>query len=163
MTWLHLVSQRTWLKWAGLAGVTATAALMGCGKRRKPLPKPLQRRLQPRWQPVRPRSSKSRLPMWARWATRAGPTRTTKAARPLKKEFGDKQLKTNFVEKVPEGPDAERVIRDLAGMGNQLIFGTTFGYMEPMLKVAADHPDIKFEHATGFKTAGNMRIYDSRL
>jgi basic membrane protein A len=53
---------------------------------------------------------------------------------------------------VPESADAERVIRDMAGQGNKLIFGTTFGYMEPMLKVAADNKDVKFEHATGYKT-----------
>ncbi|MEK8033591.1 BMP family ABC transporter substrate-binding protein [Ideonella sp. DXS29W] len=79
----------------------------------------------------------------------------------LEKEFGDK-IVTSFVEKVPEAADAERVFRDMIGQGNKLIFGTTFGYMEPMLKVAADTPDVKFEHATGYKTAPNMRTYDSR-
>ena len=81
----------------------------------------------------------------------------------MEKEFGDKVV-TSFVEKVPESADAERVIRDMAGQGNKLIFGTTFGYMEPMLKVAADHKDkgVKFEHATGYKTAENLRTYDSR-
>jgi simple sugar transport system substrate-binding protein len=54
------------------------------------------------------------------------------------------------------------VIRDMVGQGNKLVFGTTFGYMEPMLKVAADTPDVKFEHATGYKQAPNMRTYDSR-
>ena len=63
---------------------------------------------------------------------------------------------------MPESADAERVFRDMAGQGNKLIFGTTFGYMEPMLKVAADLKDVKFEHATGYKTAENMRTYDSR-
>src|SRR5574343_1158474 len=79
----------------------------------------------------------------------------------LEKEFGDKVV-TSFVENVPESADAERVIRDLAGQGNKVIFGTTFGYMEPMLKVAADTKDVKFEHATGYKQADNMRTYDSR-
>jgi basic membrane protein A len=79
----------------------------------------------------------------------------------VEKEFGDKVV-TSFVEKVPESADAERVIRDMAGQGNKLIFGTTFGYMEPMLKVAADNKDVKFEHATGYKQAENMRTYDSR-
>ncbi len=79
----------------------------------------------------------------------------------LEKEFGDK-IVTSFVEKVPESADAERVIRDMAGQGNKLIFGTTFGYMEPMLKAAADLKDVKFEHATGYKQAENMRTYDSR-
>ena len=83
------------------------------------------------------------------------------ARKAVEKQFGDK-IVTSFVEKVPESADAERVFRDLAGQGNKLIFGTTFGYMEPMLKVAADSKDIKFEHATGYKTAENMRTYDSR-
>jgi len=71
-------------------------------------------------------------------------------------------VQTSFVENVPESADAERVIRDMVGQGNKLIFGTTFGYMEPMLKVAADSKDVKFEHATGYKQAENMRTYDSR-
>jgi simple sugar transport system substrate-binding protein len=76
-------------------------------------------------------------------------------------EFGDK-VKTSFVENVPEGADAERVMRDLASQGNKLIFGTTFGYMEYMLKVAGQFKDVKWEHATGYKSAENMRTYDSR-
>jgi simple sugar transport system substrate-binding protein len=79
----------------------------------------------------------------------------------IEAEFGNKVV-TSFVESVPESADAERVIRDMASNGNKLIFGTTFGYMEPMLKVAADFKDVKFEHATGYKTAENMRTYDSR-
>jgi len=79
----------------------------------------------------------------------------------LEKEFGSK-ITTSFVENVPESADAERVIRDMATQGNKLIFGTTFGYMEPMLKVAGDFKDVKFEHATGYKQAENMRTYDSR-
>ena len=83
------------------------------------------------------------------------------ARKALEKEFGDK-IVTSFVEKVPESADAERVFRDLAGQGNKLIFGTTFGYMEPMLKLAPEFKDVKFEHATGYKQADNMRTYDSR-
>jgi basic membrane protein A and related proteins len=83
------------------------------------------------------------------------------ARKAVEKEFGDRVV-TSFVEKVPEAADAERVFRDMAGQGNTLIFGTTFGYMEPMLKVAADLKDVKFEHATGYKQAPNMRTYDSR-
>ena len=79
----------------------------------------------------------------------------------IEKEFGDKVV-TSFVEKVPESADAERVIRDMASQGNKLIFGTTFGYMDPMMKLAPDFKDVKFEHATGFKTSENMRTYDSR-
>lgn len=83
------------------------------------------------------------------------------ARKALEKEFGDK-ISTSFVEKVPEAADAERVFRDMVGQGNQLIFGTTFGYMEPMLKVTPDAKNVKFEHATGYKQAENLRSYDSR-
>lgn len=76
-------------------------------------------------------------------------------------EFGDK-VQTSIVESVPEGPDAERVARDLAGQGNQLIFATSFGFMDPTLKAAKDFPNVKFEHATGYKTAPNFAHYDSR-
>src|SRR5215813_8093754 len=84
-----------------------------------------------------------------------------KARKAVDKEFGDK-VKTSFVENVPEASDAERVLRDLVSQGDKLIFGTTFGYMEPMLKVAEDNKQVRFEHATGYKTADNMRTYDSR-
>ncbi|WP_343632705.1 BMP family ABC transporter substrate-binding protein [Roseateles sp.] len=83
------------------------------------------------------------------------------ARKALEKEFGAR-IKTSFVEKVPEAADAERVFRDMVQQGNTLVFGTTFGYMEPMLKVAADSPQVKFEHATGYKQAANLRTYDSR-
>jgi len=84
-----------------------------------------------------------------------------KARKAVAAEFGDK-VTTSFVENVPEAADAERVIRDLVAQGAGLVFGTTFGYMEPMMKVAADAVQVKFEHATGFKTAPNLRTYDSR-
>jgi basic membrane protein A len=79
----------------------------------------------------------------------------------VEKQFGDKVV-TSYVENVPEAADAERVIRQMVSEGNKLIFGTTFGYMDPMMKVAADEKGVKFEHATGFKTADNLRTYDSR-
>jgi basic membrane protein A and related proteins len=79
----------------------------------------------------------------------------------VEKEFGDKVV-TTYAESVPEGPDAERVLRDKVEQGHKLIFGTTFGYMDYMLKVANDAKDVKFEHATGYKTAENLRTYDSR-
>lgn len=83
------------------------------------------------------------------------------ARKALEAELGER-IKTTFVESVPESADAERVFRDFVGQGKKLIFGTTFGYMEPMLKVANDSKDVRFEHATGYKTAENMRTYDSR-
>src|SRR3954470_11329966 len=69
---------------------------------------------------------------------------------------------TTFVENVPEGPDAERVIRDLARQGHKLIFTPSFGYMEPTLKVAKDFPDVKFESITGYKTAPNVATANAR-
>ena len=99
--------------------------------------------------------------MSARSATAAGPSPTTTPGRRSKRNSASR-IQTSYVEKVPEAADAERVFRDMAGQGATLIFGTTFGYMEPMLKSAADLKAVKFEHATGYKTADNMRTYDSR-
>jgi basic membrane protein A and related proteins len=72
------------------------------------------------------------------------------------------KVKTTYVENVPEGPDAERVIRDLAQQGNKLIFTPSFGYMEPTLKVAKDFPGVKFESITGYKTAPNVAVANAR-
>ncbi len=72
-------------------------------------------------------------------------------------------VKTTFVESVPEGADAERVIRQLAAQGNDVIFTTSFGYMNPTLKVAKKFPKIKFEHATGYKRAKNVSTYSARF
>jgi simple sugar transport system substrate-binding protein len=83
------------------------------------------------------------------------------ARRAVEAEFAGR-ITTSFVENVPEAADAERVIRDLVAQGAGLVFGTTFGYMEPMLRVAADAQSVKFEHATGYKTAANLRTYDAR-
>ncbi len=79
----------------------------------------------------------------------------------VEKHFGDK-VETTFVESVPEGADAERVIRNLAKAGNKLIFTTSFGYMNPTLKVAKTFKKVKFEHATGYKTAKNAGNYLSK-
>lgn len=72
------------------------------------------------------------------------------------------RIETRFVENVAEGADAERVIRDLARQGHQLIFTPSFGYMEPTLKVAKDFPDVKFESITGYKTAPNVSAANAR-
>jgi simple sugar transport system substrate-binding protein len=76
--------------------------------------------------------------------------------------LGDK-VETTFLENVPEGADAERSIERLARAGNKLIFTTSFGYMDPTIKVAAKFPDVKFEHATGYKTADNVSAYNARF
>jgi simple sugar transport system substrate-binding protein len=75
--------------------------------------------------------------------------------------LGD-QVRTTFVADVAEGADAERVIRDLAQQGNQIIFTPSFGYMEPTLKVAKEFPNVKFESVTGFKTAPNVAASNAR-
>ena len=73
----------------------------------------------------------------------------------IESELGD-LVETTFVESVSEGPDAERVIRQLAASGHGLIFTTSFGFMDPTIKVAKQFPNVKFEHATGFKRAPNV-------
>ncbi|HPE59485.1 MAG TPA: BMP family ABC transporter substrate-binding protein [Thiolinea sp.] len=77
-------------------------------------------------------------------------------------KFGD-QVEIKTIESVPEGAEAERVIRDLAASGNKIIFATSFGYMNPTLKVAKAFPDTDFDHATGYKTAENMGNYNARF
>ena len=78
----------------------------------------------------------------------------------VEKELG---VKTTFVESVAEGADAERVIRTLATSGNNIIFTTSFGYMNPTLKVAKQFPNVNFEHATGYKRADNVSTYSARF
>jgi basic membrane protein A len=148
---MTLVSKRSILKLAALSTVAA-AVLVGCGKKEEP-------------KAAAPAAAKPE-PLKAAWIY-VGPVGDAGwsfahdlGRKAVEAKFGD-AIKTTFIEKVPEGADAERVIRDLAQQGNKIIFATSFGYMEAMLKVAADFPDVKFEHATGYKTAPNMRIYDA--
>ena len=72
------------------------------------------------------------------------------------------RVETRYVENVPEGADAERVIRDLALQGHRIIFTPSFGYMEPTIKVAREFPDVKFESITGYKTAPNVAAANAR-
>lgn len=154
------LQKRSLLKLAALSAVAA-AALVGCGKKEEAAP-----------------AAPAAAPAAAAPAAKAEPLKVAFAyvgpvgdggwtyahdngRKAVQQAYGDKVV-TSFVEKVPESADAERVIRDMAAQGNKLIFGTTFGYMEPMLKVAGDTKDVKFEHATGYKQADNMRTYDSR-
>lgn len=153
------LNKRSLLKVAALSAVAA-AALVGCGKKEEPAPAPA-----PAPAAAAPAPKPEPLKIAFAYVGPVGDGGWSFAhdngRKALEKEFGDK-IQTSFVESVPESADAERVLRDMAGQGNKLIFGTTFGYMETMLKVAADTPDVKFEHATGYKTAPNMRTYDSR-
>lgn len=85
-----------------------------------------------------------------------------KARRAVEAHFGDK-VETVFVESVPEGPDSERVMTQMALEGADLIFTTSFGYMDPTINVAAKFPNVKFEHATGYKRADNVSTYSARF
>src|SRR3984885_6571604 len=80
----------------------------------------------------------------------------------LMKDMGDK-IETTYLENVPEGPDAERSIEQLVRSGHKLIFTTSFGYMDPTLKVAKKYPKVNFEHATGYKRDKNMATYSGRF
>jgi len=152
------LSKRSRLLAAGWSTLAAVAALTGCSKKEE-APAPAA--------PVAASAPAKPAPLKVAFAY-VGPVGDAgwtfahdNGRKAVEKEFGDKVV-TSFVEKVPEAADAERVFRDMIGQGNKLIFGTTFGYMEPMLKVATDAKDVKFEHATGYKTAENLRTYDSR-
>jgi basic membrane protein A len=80
----------------------------------------------------------------------------------VEEEFGDK-VETVFVESVAEGPDSERVMTQMALDGADLIFTTSFGYMDPTINVAAKFPNVKFEHATGYKRSDNVSTYSARF
>jgi basic membrane protein A len=80
----------------------------------------------------------------------------------LQRALGER-VRTSVVEGVPEGADAERVMRDLASQGHRLVFATSFGYLEPALRVAADFPQVTFEQAGGYKTAPNVNTYNARF
>ncbi len=80
----------------------------------------------------------------------------------IEEEFGDK-IETVYLESVPEGADAERALTQMAMQGADLIFTTSFGYMDPTINVAAKFPDVKFEHATGYKRADNVATYNARF
>ncbi|RMH44504.1 MAG: BMP family ABC transporter substrate-binding protein [Alphaproteobacteria bacterium] len=82
--------------------------------------------------------------------------------RQVEAELGDK-VETSYVESVPEGADAERVLTQMALSGHKLIFATSFGYMDAVLNVAKKFPNVKFEHATGFKRAPNVSTYSARF
>ncbi|HET9976839.1 MAG TPA: BMP family ABC transporter substrate-binding protein [Burkholderiaceae bacterium] len=144
-----------------MAPIAALVALAACGKKEEPA-KPTAAA------PAASAPAPKAEPLKAAWVY-VGPVGDAgwtyahdQGRKAVEAEFGDK-VKTSFVEKVPEGADAERVIRDLAQQGNKIIFATSFGFMEPMLKVATEFPDVKFEHATGYKTAPNMNVYDARF
>ena len=156
MTNLH--KRASLLKAAALTAVAA-AALMGCGKKEDAAPVPAAA-------PVAEAPAKAApLKIAFLYVSPIGDGGWTYqhdlGRRAIQEKFGDK-IETSFVENVPEGADSERVMRDMASQGNQLIFATSFGYQEFVQKVAADTPEVKFEHATGYKTAANVAAYDTK-
>jgi simple sugar transport system substrate-binding protein len=145
------------LKHLALATVVVAAGITACSKKAEPAPAPVAAPA-----PAKPAPLKAAFvyvgPVGDAGYTYAHDLGRKEAAAKL----GDKVV-TTFVESVKEGPDAERVIRDLATQGNKIIFATSFGFGDSMAKVAKDFPDVYFEHATGFKTAENMRVYEPRI
>lgn len=156
MTNLH--KRASLLKAAALTAVAA-AALMGCGKKEDAAPAPVAA-------PAAEAPAKAApLKISFVYVSPIGDGGWTYqhelGRRAIQEKFGD-QIETSFVENVPEGADSERVMRDMVGQGNKLIFATSFGYQEFVQKVAADAPEVKFEHATGYKTAANVATYDTK-
>jgi simple sugar transport system substrate-binding protein len=80
----------------------------------------------------------------------------------VEEAYGDK-VETMYQESVPEGADAERAMTQMALQGADIIFTTSFGFMDPTINVAAKFPDVKFEHATGYKRADNVSTYSARF
>ena len=156
MTNLH--KRALLLKTAALTAVAA-AALVGCGKKDEAVTAPAAAPAATAAAPAGP------LKMAFLYVSPIGDGGWTYqhelGRRAIQDKFGDK-IETSFVESVPESADAERVMRDMAGQGNGLIFATSFGYQEFVQKVAADTPAVKFEHATGYKTAANVATYDTK-
>ncbi|MCS4509242.1 BMP family ABC transporter substrate-binding protein [Xylophilus ampelinus] len=149
------LTKRSLLRVAALTAV-ASAALVGCGKKEEPAPVAAGTPAPAAIGPLKIAFAYVGPVGDGGWSFAHDNGRKA-----IEKEFGDKVV-TSFVENVPESADAERVLRDMASQGNKLIFGTTFGYMETIRKIAPDFKDVKFEHATGYKTAENVRTYDSR-
>ncbi len=147
-------AKRSWIKVVALSALAA-AALAACGKKEEAA-KPAEAPAAAKPEPLKVAFAYVGPVGDGGWSFAHD-----NARKALEAEFGDK-VQTSFVESVPEGADAERVFRDMAAQGNKIVFGTSFGYMEPMNKVAAEFKDVKFEHATGYKTADNLRTYDSR-
>ena len=155
---MNALRKRTLLKMIGLSAVSV-AALTACGKKEEAPAAPAA--------PVADAApaSADKLKVGFVYVSPIGDGGWTfqheLGRKAIQEKFADK-IETTMVESVPESADAERVIRDMAGQGNKLIFATSFGYQEFVQKAAADLKDVKFEHATGYKTADNAAVYDTK-
>ncbi|MEG2999366.1 MAG: BMP family ABC transporter substrate-binding protein [Comamonas sp.] len=153
---MNALRKRTLLKMIGLSAVSV-AALTACGKKEE-APAPAAA-------PAAQAPAADKLKVGFMYVSPIGDGGWTfqheLARKAIQEKFGDK-IETSMVESVPESADAERVVRDMAGQGNKLVFATSFGYQEFVQKAAADLKDVKFEHATGYKQADNVAVYDSK-
>ena len=156
------MKMRSLLKTLAMGALITSTTLAGCSKKEEPKPEPAPAPAAAPAEPAKPEPLKAAW-MYVGPVGDAGWSYAHDLGRKgAEEKFGDK-LKTSFVENVPEGADAERVIRDLVAQGNKIIFATSFGYGDSMEKVAKDFPDVYFEHATGYKTADNLRVYEGRF
>lgn len=141
-----------------IAAAAAALLAAACGKQEAPAPKAEARKEEPKKaEPLKVGF------VYVSPVGDAGWTSQHDAGRKEMEQALAGKVVTTFVEKVPEGADAERVIRDLAAQGNKLIFTTSFGFMNPTIKVAEEFPAVKFEHATGYKSAANVGTYNIRF
>lgn len=146
------LTKRSLLKTAALAALSG-AVLLGCGKKEDSSAATS----------ASASSSQVTRAAWVYVGTPgdAGWTFAHDQARLAAEAHFGAQLQTTAVERVAAGADAERVFRDLAQQGNDIIFGTSFGFMPSMVQVAQEFPNIKFEHATGYQMSDNLAVYDS--
>ena len=155
MTNLH---KRSVLKLVALSAVSM-AALTACGKKEEAAPAPAAA-------PVAEAPAKAEpLKVGFVYVSPIGDGGWTfqhdLGRKAVQEKFGDK-IVTSYVESVAEGPDSERVMRDMAAQGNQLIFATSFGYQEFVQKLAPELPNVNFQHATGYKQVANSATYDTK-
>lgn len=142
-----------------VAGLGVAAVLVAaCGKQEAPAPKAEAKKEEPK----KPDPVKIGFVYVSPIGEAGWTSQHNRGREEMAKNLGER-VTTSFVEKVSEAADAERVIRDMAQQGHKLIFTTSFGFMNPTLKVAEEFPDVRFEHATGFKTANNMATYNARF
>ncbi len=145
------------LRWTAVAVVSMLA--VACGKQEPPAPPKAEPRAEA---PKKAEPLKVGFVYVSPIGDAGWTTQHNRGREQMQAALGDK-VTTSFVEKVPEGADAERVIRDLAAQGHRLIFTTSFGFMNPTIKVAEEFADVKFEHATGYKSAANVGTYNVRF
>ena len=155
----QLLNQRAVLIRSAALSAIALATLAGCGKKEEAAP------AAPAAAPAAVAPAADKLKIGFMYVSPIGDGGWTfqheLGRKAIQEQFGDK-IETTFVESVPESADAERIMRDLAGQGNKLIFATSFGYQEFVQKTAADLKDVKFQHATGYKQADNVATYDTK-